>query len=40
MAAAAGRPARQRTTEYGQVSEERRAAALRAESLTLLAARA
>ena len=40
MAAAAGRPPGSAPPTYGQVSEERRAAALRAESLTLLAARA
>ncbi len=35
LAAAAGRPARQRTTTYGPVSAERLAAARRAEALTL-----
>jgi FO synthase len=35
MAASAGRPARQRTTTYGQVPAERRARALAAEQLTL-----
>jgi FO synthase len=36
MATAAGRPARQRTTTYGEVPAERRAAARRAEALTLV----
>ncbi|MEO6822160.1 MAG: 5-amino-6-(D-ribitylamino)uracil--L-tyrosine 4-hydroxyphenyl transferase CofH, partial [Candidatus Nanopelagicales bacterium] len=35
MAASAARPARQRTTTYGEVSAERRATALAAEQLTL-----
>jgi FO synthase len=35
MAASAGRPARQRTTTYGEVPAERRARALAAEQLTL-----